>query len=117
MNKKISKIITGISILGCLGIFLPSQGLADKDPCAALEVTDCTKYKISCVLRPGKCSGPDCEGRVNERLCERVEGCKWNPQPYCKAKIECPNVDSDKHCDKLSSCKWENNACTYKPLS
>ena len=80
MNRKISKIITGISILLCLGIFLPSQSNA-MFQCRGASETECAAYGADCMWKPAGCKnygrGTSCQP-YNQKDCVTHPECQWN---------------------------------------
>lgn len=92
MNRKIATMITGVSFLGCLCVFLPSQVLGSDGVYECLQ----SRHKIECgehaqcewlTTRSEGCfGGGPCEDKFtkdNERLCElKAEkyGCYWQEE-------------------------------------
>lgn len=99
MNISISKIISIASVLGCLGIFVPSQVLGTDNLCnfyTTKNKKDCEKQR-GCewvILAPGSCFG-------EEKICNRdiihhdqnscnlqaKNGCGWRKEvAFCYKK-------------------------------
>lgn len=110
MSKNISKIIAGVSIIGCFGIFLPNQILAKKHGgCPDISVERCTKNTDGFCKVYGYCSGPKsiCD-ELPERTCKaKVGTCKWGRE-HCGGTHKCREeaYDNKKACKAQPYCMW-----------
>jgi len=90
MSKNLSKIITGVAVLGCLGVFVPSQVFGVDDVCGFYDKKN------------------------NKKKCEQDDRCEWRilTKGYCYGKEEICERDIIHHdeatCNlqKKHECKW-----------
>lgn len=79
MKKSFSNIILGVSLVGCLGIFLPAS-LSAGNPCDNKMMDECNK-KAACKWysagTPGFCTGRGCDGIKTEKVCANKPKCHW----------------------------------------